>query len=142
MNQRQAIQYMRTAVLWSWMSRDKRRQVGCVLVKEDILVASYNGTPPGWDNTCQQDDVTLPEVIHAEENCLDKFLRAGISPVGATVFTTDAPCLKCAIRLANAQVAKVHYMREYRLQDGIEHLIARGISISKMEIISEYQDRG
>lgn len=36
------------------MSRAKKLQVGCVIVKDDnILSFSWNGTPAGWDNNCE-----------------------------------------------------------------------------------------
>lgn len=30
-----------------------RLKVGAVVVKDDIVIIGYNGTPAGWDNTCE-----------------------------------------------------------------------------------------
>lgn len=36
------------------MSRAIRLQVGCIIVKDDNIISfSWNGTPAGWDNTCE-----------------------------------------------------------------------------------------
>lgn len=127
--------YMRIALSYARMSYANRRKVGCVIVQGDALYPGYNGTPHGWDNRCETEDgsVTLPHVRHAETNALDKMIRGGVSPVGATVFVTTAPCLPCADRLGGAGVATVYYLDAYRNSDGIEHLRKLGISVHKME---------
>ena len=46
--------YLRIAKECSQMSYGQRLKVGAVLVKDDnILSFSWNGTPSGWDNTCE-----------------------------------------------------------------------------------------
>jgi dCMP deaminase len=46
--------YMQLAEECSKMSRAVRLQVGCVIVKEDNIISfSWNGTPAGWDNKCE-----------------------------------------------------------------------------------------
>jgi len=45
---------MKTAKDWSELSSCQRRQVGCVIAKDDrIIVNSYNGTVKGSDNCCE-----------------------------------------------------------------------------------------
>lgn len=135
MKQKHLLAFLKTAYLWSQLSPAVRRKVGCVIVSPGgVIAASYNGTPPGFDNRCEDDyDTTLPTVIHAEANSLDKFLRSGVTTAGAVVICTDSPCLLCAVRLANAGIAEFHYHREYRCMDGLDHLSKCGIIIGKIE---------
>jgi dCMP deaminase len=54
MNERMKKFYSDIAAQCSKMSRAVRLQVGCVIVKDDnILSFSWNGTPAGWDNNCE-----------------------------------------------------------------------------------------
>ena len=44
-----------------------------------MFLFGYNGTPSGWDNTCEADNKTLPYVLHAEMNCILKCAEEGVS---------------------------------------------------------------
>ena len=44
--------YMEVAYSFAKLSYANRRQVGCILVKnEQVISFGYNGTPRGFDNT-------------------------------------------------------------------------------------------
>ena len=44
------------------LSYAKRRRVGCVIVKDtQIISTGYNGTPHGFDNGCEEDQVKVVE---------------------------------------------------------------------------------
>ena len=46
--------YLRMANLWGLLSKAKRKQVGCLIVKNGQIISDgYNGTPAGYDNTCE-----------------------------------------------------------------------------------------
>ena len=45
--------YMDVAKRFSQLSHARRLQVGCCIVKDDIMHPGYNGTPAGWDNNCE-----------------------------------------------------------------------------------------
>lgn len=126
---------MKVAQAYAGLSYAQRRQVGCVIVIDDIVVPGYNGTPAGWDNRCEVPDgsATLPEVIHAEQNALDKIVRSTLSSVGASVFVTTAPCIECAKRLQGARVREVFYRDVYRNEDGIEFLRRAGIHVERVD---------
>lgn len=127
--------HMKVAQAYASLSYAQRRQVGCVIVIDDIVVPGYNGTPSGWDNRCEVPDgsATLPEVIHAEQNALDKIVRSTLSSVGASVFVTTAPCIECSKRLLGARVKEVFYRDEYKNRDGIEFLTSAGIHVEKVD---------
>lgn len=46
--------YMKTAEIFADLSHARRLQVGCIIVKDDNIISfSWNGTPRGWDNNCE-----------------------------------------------------------------------------------------
>lgn len=46
--------YMDVAERFSKLSSAKRLQVGSIVVKDDRIISiGYNGTPSGWDNSCE-----------------------------------------------------------------------------------------
>ena len=136
MKQRLIAAHMAAAEVYAQLSYAIRRKVGCVIVKGDTIVAiGYNGTPPGWDNCCEgADGKTLPEVLHAEQNALDKLVRSSASSLGADVFVTAAPCVECAKRLLGARVKAVYYADAYRNDDGLNLLKRAGIITERIEV--------
>lgn len=127
--------HMRAAEVYAELSHAKRRRVGAVIVKNDSIIGiGYNGTPPGWDNRCEDaHGFTVPDVIHAEQNALDKVIRGGQSSEGAYLFVTCAPCLECAKRVAGAGIRAVYYRDSYRVEDGLDHLRRRGVAAHRIE---------
>lgn len=127
--------HMTVAQQYAKLSYATRRKVGCVIVIDGIVFPGYNGTPEGWSNACEAPDgsVTLPEVIHAEQNALDKLTRSTLSSVGASVFVTTAPCIECAKRLHGARVKEVFYQDVYRTEAGIEFLKKSGIHVEQVQ---------
>ena len=105
------IAYMKTAQVISELSHDPHTKVGCVLVKDNFIIAiGYNGTPKGSSNqTKDETGKTLPTVIHAEMNAISQAARSTISTVGAEAYTTMHPCFNCAIHLYQAGITKVYY---------------------------------
>jgi dCMP deaminase len=141
MKKRYLTAHMRVAYEYSTLSSCTRKKVGCILVKDDRIISiGYNGTPPGWDNCCEdENNVTKPEVYHAESNAIAKLAGSHESGKGATVFVTCAPCLDCAKLLAQMEVAEVFYSEDYRGTAGLQHLRARGIPTQQMTLQQEKQ---
>lgn len=54
--------YLRMAAVWAENSYCKRRQVGALIVKEQMIISDgYNGTPSGFENVCEDEhNVTKP----------------------------------------------------------------------------------
>lgn len=127
--------HMEAAQAYAKLSRASRRKVGAIIVKDGSTIGiGWNGTPPGWDNSCEgPDGHTLPEVIHAEQNALDKIMRSTNSSVGAVLFVTTAPCEECAKRIIGAQIAAVFYREEYRNADGLALLARDGIGAVQLK---------
>jgi len=104
------------------LSSALKLQVGCVIVKDNrILSVGYNGTPSGWDNTCEHEGQTKPEVIHAEANALMKICTSTESSKGASLFVTHFPCVHCAKLIYQAGISEVYYINDYNATIGSGH---------------------
>lgn len=122
--------YLRMATIWAENSYCKRRQVGALIVKDKMIISDgYNGTPSGFENICEENDVTKPYVLHAEANAITKIARSNNNSDGATLYVTDEPCIECSKLIIQAGIRRVVYAREYRLHDGVELLKRAGIEI-------------
>ena len=119
------------ARIWAENSYCKRRQVGALLVKNKMIISDgYNGTPSGFENNCEDDNnVSLPYVLHAEANAITKVARSNNSSDGATLYVTASPCIECAKLIIQAGIVRVVYGEEYRIRDGIELLRQAGIQV-------------
>lgn len=126
---------MKSAFNYAECSTAVRLQVGCVIVKDDRIISiGYNGMPSGWDNVCEHEGKTKPEVLHAESNAIAKLARSPESGEGATAFITHAPCLDCAKLLYQAGICEVNYCHSYRLTDGIDFLKQCNIKVYQVSI--------
>jgi dCMP deaminase len=115
--------YMKVAHLFAEHSSAKRKKVGAVIVKDDRIISiGYNGMPAGWDNTCEIDGVTRPEVLHAETNAIAKLAKSTESGKDATMFVTCAPCLDCAKLIYQSGITEVYYAEDYRSDEGVKFL--------------------
>ena len=124
------IRYLRMAKIWAENSYCKRRQVGALVVKDQMIISDgYNGTPSGFDNVCEENNVTLPYVLHAEANAITKLARSSNNSDGATLYVTDAPCIECSKLIIQAGIKRVVYARNYRLDDGIGLLKQANIEV-------------
>ena len=122
--------YMRMAAIWASNSYCKRRQVGALLVKDRMIISDgYNGTPSGFENVCEENDVTKPYVLHAEANAITKLARSHNSSDGATLYVTASPCIECAKLIIQAGIRRVVYSEHYRLEDGIKLLQRANIKV-------------
>jgi dCMP deaminase len=107
----------------STLSHCVRSKVGAVLVKDgNIISFGYNGTPSGMDNCCEEDNVTLKHVIHAECNAILKAAKTGNSVDGSTLYLTLSPCLDCSKLILQSGIKRVVYLNEYRNSEGIDFL--------------------
>lgn len=125
--------YMNMAVELSKLSYAKRKQVGCLIVKNtQIISEGFNGTPKGFPNVCECiDNITKPEVLHAESNAISKIARSTNSSDGATLYVTLAPCFGCSKLIIQSGISRVVYKDDYHTH-GLGLLRAAGIKVSKI----------
>ena len=133
MKHKHKVAYMKTAEVFAECSVGVRLKVGCVIVKDNrIISCGYNAHPAHIDGPLEgEDGLTLPTVRHSEKSALMGLLRAGISPVGSTMFVTHSCCLQCAIDIVDAGINKVYYKHEYRDISGKMHLIRSGVVVQQ-----------
>jgi dCMP deaminase len=103
--------YLQMAAVQSLLSKDPSTAVGAVLLDRNGVVkgTGYNGFARGvGDDPARYADraIKLLLVRHAEENCLTV---AGAAAQGGTLYSTFAPCARCAAAMVQAQVARVVY---------------------------------
>lgn len=156
--------YLRMAQIWAENSYAIRRQVGCLIVKDNSIISDgYNGTPSGFENVCEEsycmndsacpDEsvagipdfetckeckhvklVTKPYVLHAEANAISKLAKGTNHADGATLYVTDEPCLECSKMIIQSGIRRVVYSREYHTHDGTALLKRAGIIVEQISI--------
>lgn len=128
--------YLRMAQIWAENSYCKRRKVGALLVKNNMIISDgYNGTPSGFENICEDENgITKPYVLHAEANAITKVAKSGNSSEDATLYVTASPCIECAKLIIQAGIKRVVYRDEYRLHDGPDLLKQAGIEVEQVYV--------
>lgn len=130
--------YMQTALLHASLSKARRKTVGaCLVTSNGTIIPSWNGTPQGTDNNCENslEDgtlVTKGEVIHAELGCVLKCAKEGINTTGASVYVSLSPCLQCSAMLLQAGIKQVFYREQYRDSSGVDYLTRNGVEVIKL----------
>ena len=131
--------YLDMAEIWARLSKARRKQVGCLIVKNGAIISDgYNGTPRGFYNNCEIEDpksfehnlITKPEVLHAESNAITKLAKSTQSSDGATMYITISPCIDCAKLIIQSGIERVVYGKLYRNKDGVNLLKEAGIDVS------------
>jgi len=132
--------YLRMARIWAENSYCIRRQVGSLIVKNNMIISDgYNGTPSGFENICEDEDgKSKPYVLHAEANAITKCAKSDNSCEGSTIYVTLAPCIDCAKMIIQSGIKRVVYYEPYKT-DGIELLEKSGIEVIRIDI-SENRD--
>lgn len=129
------LRYLRMARIWAENSYCKRRQVGALVVKDKMIISDgYNGTPSGFENICEENDITKPYVLHAEANAITKLARSSNNSDGSTLYVTASPCIECAKLIIQAGIKRVVYAEKYRLNDGIQLMERAGIKVEFLDI--------
>lgn len=126
---------MKAAYVYAALSYCVRRQVGCVIVKNDRIISiGWNGTPVGEDNCCEDSNGdTKDNVIHAEDNALRKLpLDEDLSE--AYLFVTTCPCIHCADKVVSRNVGHVIYDEVKNTGSGLQYLLDHGIGVEQLSI--------
>lgn len=125
--------YMKLAQDVASFSYCKRKQVGAVFVKDDVIVIGYNGTISGFENNCEDEyGETLPEVLHAESNALSKVMTSPLVSSSGTIFCTLSPCVACAKQMIQAKISRFVYVKDHSDQTGLDLMRKVGIIINKL----------
>ncbi len=127
--------YLEMAQSWSKNSYCERKKVGCLIVNNRAIISDgYNGSPTGFPNRCEINDVTLPYVLHAEANAITKLARGTQSSDGSVLYVTLSPCYECSKLIIQSGIKKVVFNQIYRKTESISFLAEAGIEIIKINI--------
>ena len=129
---------MEVAKTFANLSHAKRLNVGAIVVKDDRIISiGYNGMPSGWENECEIENTTKPQVLHAESNAIAKLARSNDSGLGADIFITHSPCIECAKLIYQSGIKRVYFGEQYRSTDGLDFLTASKINVIQVDTITE-----
>ncbi len=135
--------YMACAFAIANLSHARRKKVGAIIVASGGIIAEgTNGTPSGFDNNCETEEiiyrglphesiqlVTKQECIHAESNAILKVARSNNSSIGATLYCTLTPCFECAKLIIQAGIVRVVYAEQYPYATHTGPMRALGIEL-------------
>lgn len=120
--------YLNIALEIAKLSKCKKTQVGCIIVKDGRIISTgTNGTPSGHvnctDNFCNHDNETflkehsewsLKHEIHAEMNAIIFATKNGIKiPKESILYCTHEPCDNCLKHIAALGINTVYYKYSY-----------------------------
>lgn len=90
-------------------------QVGCVLVKDDAIIATgMNGQVRGEPNCdCNPNGIEPCDALHAEMNAVIMAALHGNSTKGALAYITHSPCEFCIKVMRQAGIVTFHYAEKY-----------------------------
>ena len=146
--------FIHIAEVFSKNSYALRRKVGCILVKNKMIISNgYNGTLPNMPNECEYFDgnqnptidelnnanslgvklITKDNVMHAEQNAIAKCARNGVSCEGATAYCTLECCESCAKLMIMSGIKRFVYKESYRCHDGIELLKRANVEVKQIQ---------
>ena len=129
--------YMNMARELAKLSHAQRKKVGALIVKDTQIIAEgYNGTPSGFDNSCEYTDhvdemYTKPEVLHAESNAITKLARSTNSSSGSTLYVTLAPCFECSKLIIQSGIKRVVYEDSYS-KNGLGLLKTANVEVNQL----------
>jgi dCMP deaminase len=94
-------------------SKDKSRQVGCVIVGPDNVVRAigFNGFPRGLnddDEARHQRPAKYLWTEHAERNAIYTAARNGVALAGTRMYLPWFPCVDCARAIAQSGIVELN----------------------------------
>ena len=128
--------FMGVALLHAKLSKGKRLSVGaCLVLESGVMIGATNGLPRQLGNDLEELDintgelVTKKEVIHAEQQCLNKACLEGVSTRNSKMWVTHIPCRHCCSNIIAAGITEVVWKDEYRDTKGLELLSLSGVKV-------------
>jgi dCMP deaminase len=126
---------------WSKLSYCSRKQVGAIIVKDEMIISDgYNGTPSGFDNCCEDAaGNTQWYVLHAEANAILKVAKSTNNCKGATLYLTLSPCKECSKLVIQSGITRVVFKDSYKDAEGIDFLKNAGVEIIQIEKLEDVE---
>ena len=128
--------YLKMALEWAQLSHCKRKKVGALIVKNQMIISDgYNGTPSGFNNCCEDEKgETFWYVLHAEANAILKTASSTHNCKDSTLYLTMSPCRECSKLILQAGIKRVVYITEYKDLSGIKFLKKAGIETLRITV--------
>lgn len=125
---------MACAIAHAGLSKAIRAKVGAAIVTDSgVIIPGVNGLPKALGNVLEDEIdgklVTKNNVIHAEQACINKAAREGVSLEGATLYVTMSCCSHCAANMIAVGIRRVVYLDEYRITTGLDDLRTAGVLV-------------
>ncbi len=129
--------YLRMALEWGKLSYCKRKQVGALIVRDNMIISDgYNGTPSGFPNCCEDEKGdTQWYVLHAEANAILKVAKSTQSAKDATLYLTLSPCKECSKLVLQAGIKRVVFINSYKDSSGVDFLKEAGVEVLQLDSI-------
>ena len=123
--------YLKMALEWAKLSHCKRKKVGALIVKNQMIISDgYNGTPSGFENNCEDSNgETKWHVLHAEANAILKTARSAHNCNNATLYLTMSPCKECSKLIHQSGIKRLVYINKYKDTTGISFLKEAGVEV-------------
>ena len=110
----------------------KRLHVGCVLIKDNRIIAQgYNGYLPGCPHEQMLRDGHEIGTVHAEQNAVSFCAKYGVKSEGSTAYITHYPCINCMKILCASGIKTIKYINDYHNDEAVEQIS----QINNVEII-------
>ena len=136
--------FMNIALEVSKRATCNRAHVGCILVKDDRIIATgYNGSPPKMPH-CDDENIghdmenkRCVRTLHAELNAILQCAKHGISADRAICYCTIQPCLRCSMALFSVGIKEIKFLERYKTmtekdEKRLTELIKSGLKIEKI----------
>ncbi|GMM37903.1 deoxycytidine monophosphate deaminase [Saccharomycopsis crataegensis] len=131
--------FMKLANLAALRSNCMKRRVGCVIVKDNRVIATgYNGTPRHLKN-CNQggckrcnntssggEALSTCLCLHAEENALLESGRDRVTSDHGSkciLYCNTCPCLTCSIKIIQCGISEVVYSQSYSMDSSSKKIL-------------------
>ena len=126
--------YLRLALEWAKLSHCRRKQVGALIVKENMIISDgYNGSPTGFNNKCEDENgETYWYVLHAEANAILKTAKSNHNCLNATLYLTLSPCRECSKLIHQSGIKRLVYINQYKDTSGLDFLKEAGVEIREI----------
>lgn len=128
--------FISIALLASKRSSCERLNVGCVIVKNQRIVATgYNGFLRGAPHVSRVVNGHEQFTVHAEQNAICDAASRGVSLNDASAYITHYPCLNCLKLLIASGIKEIKYLEDYKNDAlSIEMIKENNISIVNLII--------
>ena len=123
------------ATLAAKRSPCNRLKVGCILVKDNRIVATgYNGFLPGAPHKSIIKDNHEIATVHAEQNAICDAAKRGVSIDETEAYIIHYTCLTCFKLLIASGIKHIYYINDYNN----DPIVGNMISLLNEPIYSKY----